>query len=55
MLDPFIGSGTTGIACYQNNRKFIGFENNKEYCDIAEARINYYTKQKRLAGEGVEG
>jgi DNA modification methylase len=39
VLDPFIGSGTTGIACKQLNCKFIGFELNKEYCNIAENRI----------------
>ena len=39
VLDPFMGSGTTAVACKQLNRKFIGFEINKEYCDIANKRL----------------
>lgn len=40
ILDPFMGSGTTGIACKQLNRKFIGMEIDKEYFQIAKERIN---------------
>ena len=40
VLDPFMGSGTTGLACKNLNRNFIGIEINKEYFDIAEKRIN---------------
>ena len=36
VLDPFIGSGTTGVACRQMNRRYIGFETDKGYC--ADAR-----------------
>jgi len=39
VLDPFLGSGTTGVVAVQNNRKFIGVEINKEYFDIARGRI----------------
>ena len=39
ILDPFMGSGTTAIACLNTNRKYIGFELDKEYFDIAEKRI----------------
>lgn len=39
ILDPCIGCGTTAIACVEHNRKFIGFEISKEYCEIAERRI----------------
>ena len=39
VLDPFMGSGSTGIACVLEGRDFIGIELNKEYCDIAEKRI----------------
>jgi site-specific DNA-methyltransferase (adenine-specific) len=39
VLDPFIGSGTTAIACKELNRKFIGFEKEAEYKEIADARI----------------
>lgn len=40
VLDPFMGSGTTAVACKQLNRKFIGFETSKEYCDIANKRLS---------------
>lgn len=39
VLDPFMGSGTTGEACIQTGRKFIGIEINPDYFKIAEARI----------------
>ena len=39
VLDPFMGSGTTGIAAKMLNRQFVGIEMDKEYIKIAEARI----------------
>ena len=39
VLDPFMGSGTTAKMAVINNRKYIGFEISKEYCEIAEDRI----------------
>ena len=39
VLDPFMGSGSTGVVCEQLNRKFIGFELNEEYYKIAAQRI----------------
>ena len=39
VLDPFMGSGTTAVACKKLNRRFIGFEINPEYCKIAEKRL----------------
>ena len=39
VLDPFMGSGTTAKMAKLNDRKFIGFEMSKEYCEIAENRI----------------
>src|SRR5574344_990509 len=39
ILDPFMGSGSTGVACKNLNRNFIGIELNKEYFDIAKQRI----------------
>ena len=39
VLDPFIGSGTTAIACLKLNRQSIGIEKEEEYIKIAEARI----------------
>ena len=40
VLDPFMGSGTTGIACKDLNRKFIGIEKVEKYFDIAKERIS---------------
>lgn len=39
VLDPFMGSGTTGIACKQLNRNFIGIEIDDGYFNIAKERI----------------
>ena len=39
ILDPFVGSGTTGVACARMGRKFIGIELDKKYFDIACERI----------------
>jgi DNA modification methylase len=39
ILDPFLGSGTTGVACQNTNRHFIGIENDKTYFDAAYQRI----------------
>jgi len=40
VLDPFMGSGTTGVACKELGRNFIGIEISPEYFKIAERRIN---------------
>ena len=40
VLDPFMGSGSTGVACKELGRNFIGVELDKQYFDIAESRIN---------------
>lgn len=45
ILDPFIGSGTTGVAAIQMGRKFIGIEREQKYFDIACKRIEQATKQ----------
>ena len=39
VLDPFMGSGTTGVACKNLNRKFIGIEKDETYFKIAQDRI----------------
>lgn len=49
MLDPFLGSGTTAVACKELNRQYIGFEIDKKYYNIANDRlkgINQLTKAK---------
>lgn len=40
VLDPFMGSGTTAVACKELNRSYIGFEISKNYCDVANSRLN---------------
>ena len=44
ILDPFMGSGTTGMAALKSNRKFIGFEINSEYVALANHRIDDLTE-----------
>lgn len=39
VLDPFIGSGTTALACKELNRKYVGIEIKKEYCELAESSL----------------
>lgn len=39
VLDPFMGSGTTAVACVKTGRNYIGFELSDEYCSIAHKRI----------------
>jgi site-specific DNA-methyltransferase (adenine-specific) len=58
VLDPFMGSGTTGIACANVERKFIGIEKDEEYFKIAEKRVGVTEKlvlegkkQKTLFGD----
>ena len=45
VLDPFMGSGTTGVACIKQGRKFIGVEINESYFDIACRRIEAAQRQ----------
>ena len=44
VLDPFCGSGSTGVACVQEGFQFIGIEQNLEYAKIAELRIAHAEK-----------
>lgn len=44
IIDPFMGSGTTALAAIQLNRNWIGIDNNKEYIDLANKRINKHKK-----------
>lgn len=44
ILEPFLGSGTTAVACQNLNRKYIGIELEEKYCEIAKQRL----KQKTL-------
>ena len=53
VLDLFMGSGTTGVACMRNGRKFIGIELNEKYFDLACRRIEAETKQLKFDFEEV--
>lgn len=48
IVDPFMGSGTTALACIKEKRQFIGFELNKEYFDLASKRIKDAQAQLEL-------
>ncbi|HEY5463581.1 MAG TPA: site-specific DNA-methyltransferase [Hanamia sp.] len=45
ILDPFFGSGTTGIAAIINDRNYIGIEISPNYCDMAKKRINTFVSK----------
>ncbi len=47
VLDPFMGSGSTGIACKNLDRNFIGYERDKNYFEIAKKRLDNQTKQPK--------
>ena len=49
LLDPFMGSGTTGVACVQLSRNFIGYEISPDYFKIAEKRIKEAETQRKLS------
>jgi site-specific DNA-methyltransferase (adenine-specific)/modification methylase len=54
ILDPFMGSGTTGVAAIQMGRKFIGIEREPKYFDIACKRIEQASKQVDMFIEPVK-
>jgi hypothetical protein len=49
VLDPFMGSGTTLVACLETGRTGIGVEINKEYCELAARRVRKYVRSNPLA------
>lgn len=51
VLDPFAGSGTTGVACVELGREFLGFEIDPDYCELANERIVAARKGITLAEE----
>lgn len=48
ILDPFIGSGTTAVAAFKNNRKFVGYDTEEEYVKIAESRLSPLLNQMQI-------
>ena len=46
VIDPFVGSGTTSVACEVLNRRWIGIDNNKDYIRIANKRIEELREQR---------
>jgi DNA modification methylase len=48
VLDPFLGSGTTAVACEKLGRKWIGIEISEKYCEIATKRIDNEARQGKL-------
>jgi len=55
ILDPFMGSGATGIACNAFGRIFVGIEQNEEYFNMAVARMRLAYAQPPLFNEGAVG
>jgi len=51
VVDPFAGSGTTGVACVMEGREFIGIDQDAEYVEIARRRIAHASAQTRLPVE----
>jgi len=50
VLDPFFGAGTTGLVAKKLDRNYVGIELNENYIEIAQNRINNFTKQLTMAG-----
>ncbi|MGC8685778.1 MAG: DNA-methyltransferase, partial [bacterium] len=48
VLDPFAGSGSTCIAALKTNRKYVAYEIDKKYCDLAERRIKQFLQEQNV-------
>jgi DNA modification methylase len=55
VLDPFVGSGTTAIACVLTGRQYIGMEINKEYFEIAMRRLTHFKQKIKPNQDVLEG
>jgi DNA modification methylase len=57
VCDPFMGSGTTGVACKQLNRNFIGMEINEDYLKLSKERIDasssFYIEENKIGVKQV--
>jgi len=54
ILDPFMGSGTTGIACLKTGHDFIGVDREKDYVEISTARIRHWDREQGYIHRQVE-
>lgn len=52
VLDPFMGSGSTAIAALQSQRKYVGYEVNQAYVELAEERIAAFRRRAAASAEG---
>ena len=48
VCDPFMGSGTTAVACIKENRRYIGFEIDSKYYEISQRRIEVERAQLEM-------
>ncbi len=55
VLDPFMGSGSTALACLQTGHNFVGIEREPEYIEIADTRIRYWDRTENgWSGPDIE-
>jgi DNA modification methylase len=56
VIDPFSGSGTTGICAIMNNRKYVGIELNKKYVDLSNERFEktFFRKEKIIQQDRLD-
>lgn len=55
VLDPFVGLGTTAVACAKWKRNFIGFDISSEYVEMANKRVRPWLEQQKLVELAEEG
>ncbi len=48
ILDPFMGSGTTGVSALKSNRKYVGYDISQEYIDLANKRLEPLKQQTNI-------
>lgn len=53
VLDPFMGSGTTAVACARQKREFVGYEINESYCAIARERVSAAAAAPASAAQSI--
>lgn len=55
VLDPFAGSGSTGVACLAERRRFLGIERKSDFAEIARARLTHAARKEVREQEPVDG